>query len=119
VAYSQRDNPGRSTEPNWLMRALGATSDHGIDKHRLVGVVLVLVALLLILQNTKSTGLHFLFFTFQAPIWIMAVATLVAGAAAWELLKRGHRRRQAEAMEANHASSTGTPPLPPPPPTKR
>ena len=100
VAYSPSNPTGQPSEPNWFKRALGASADEGVDRHRVIGLVILVVALLLVLQNTKSAELHFLFFTFRAPIWIMAVATLVLGAVGWELVKRSRRRRHAEAVDA-------------------
>ena len=96
-------------EPNAFLRALGATPEHGVDGHRVVGLVVAVVALLLILQNSSSSELHFLIFSFRAPIWIITGITLVLGALGWELLKRGQRRRRVEAAKA-------APPPPPPPP---
>src|SRR5689334_4471273 len=98
-------------EPNAFLRALGATSEHGVDGHRVVGLVVAILALLLILQNSNSTELHFLTFSFRAPIWIITVIMLVLGALGWELLERG-RRRGAAAVQ-----SPPPPPPPPPPPS--
>ena len=39
----------------------------GINSHVVIGGVIAVLLIIFILQNTKSTSIHFLFFSFSAP----------------------------------------------------
>jgi uncharacterized integral membrane protein len=83
------------SEPSLLHRAFGSPDGEGLDTKRIVGVLIAVAVLLLIVQNGESAQLTWLFFDFSAPLWIMLLLTMVAGAASWELVKKGWRRRRA------------------------
>jgi uncharacterized integral membrane protein len=103
---NQPTTHGDGGRGKFVRRALGAKDGSGIDKHRIAVIVLAVAVFLLIVQNSERTRLKWLFFEFTAPVWVMGVATLVAGALGWELLKRGRHRRKVKAR------ATAT--LPPP-----
>lgn len=63
----------------------------------IVGAVITVAIALLIIQNGESARLDWLTFDFEAPLWIMLLLTLAAGAVVWETAKmlwhRGRRLR--------------------------
>ncbi len=60
-----------------------------------VGAAVAVAVVLLILQNGESAQIDWLWFHFQAPLWLILALTLVAGAITWELIKSSvHRSRQ-------------------------
>ncbi len=63
-----------------------------------VGVVVAVAATLLVVQNGRSTRLYWGVFSFDAPLWIFLVLTLVAGAVlGWAvpfLARRARQRRR-------------------------
>jgi uncharacterized integral membrane protein len=123
MAYSPAD-PTKRSQPNAFLRALGATPEHGVDKNRVIALIVIIVVLLLIVQNTGSTELHFLIFSFRAPVLIMAIVTLILGAVGWELVKRSRQRHKELGARASAAPQSPPPPPPPsspppPPPARR
>lgn len=48
-----------------------------IDGRLVVGAILLVVLLVFVFQNTDDTALTFLFFDFNAPLWLMLAITLV------------------------------------------
>jgi uncharacterized integral membrane protein len=62
-----------------------------------IGALITLAVVLLVVQNTESARLDWLFFHFNAQLWFILVLTAVAGAVAWELtrasLRHGRRLR--------------------------
>jgi len=102
--------PVAGTGPSPLARALGATDDHGVDRQRVAGVVAAIVVALLILQNGGRAEIHFLFWEFRAPVWLMMTLTLVLGAGIWELIRRtrGRQERKADLHPAS-GKRRGTP----------
>jgi uncharacterized integral membrane protein len=96
---SQPSSGSLPTGPNLILRALGATDEHGVSWHRIIGIAVALCVFLLIVQNSESTRLSWLFFSFSAPVWVMMVITLILGGIAWEFLRRGRwRRSQADPL---------------------
>ncbi len=54
--------------------------DGGINSHVVIGIVLAALLIIFILQNTASTSIHFLFFSFSAPLWlIIAIVAILGG----------------------------------------
>ena len=55
-------------------------------------VLLVVVALLFVVQNTEQTSFDFLWFQFEWPLWVMLVVFALVGAAiSWFLARRRRR----------------------------
>jgi uncharacterized integral membrane protein len=65
----------------------------GLHPAMLGAVVLALVAIAFIVQNTDRVEVHFLFFSKDAPLWLLllvtsAVAIAAAEVAGWSLRRR-------------------------------
>lgn len=62
------------------------------------GAGLTLAMTFFVVQNTRSTGLHWLWFSFEARLWIVLLGAFLAGAVASPLLmaawQRSGRHRQ-------------------------
>ena len=58
------------------------------------GIVLALAALDFVLQNRTPLTIHFLFFSFEARIWMALLITSVLAIVATELLSRVIRRNR-------------------------
>lgn len=56
--------------------------------------VLGLAALLFIVQNTKSVQFTFLWFEFNAPLWVMLIVFAVVGALVFWFIARRRRKRK-------------------------
>ena len=95
------ESPSGRAQPGALQRILGATEEHGVDKGRVLALVIGVVVLLLIVQNSGRAELHVLIFQFDAPVWVMMLITLVLGAAGWELARRSRQRRSAATKEGD------------------
>lgn len=71
---------------------------HLIARGFLLGAGLSLAMMFFVVQNTRTTGLHWLWFSFEARLWIVLLAAFLAGAVASPLLmaawKRSRRHRQ-------------------------
>jgi len=78
---STEQEPVRRTDERW--RPTGK---------QIIGAVIAVVALVAILQNTRAGHFSFLFFDFEAPVWICILVTFGAGVATGLLLAR--RRAQ-------------------------
>ncbi len=71
-----------------------------------IGTLVTVAVVLLIVQNGESARLDWLTLTFDAPLWIMLLLTLVSGAVVWELAKmlwhrsRRVRKEQKDAVKA-------------------
>jgi uncharacterized integral membrane protein len=61
-------------------------------KQIVIGVI-ALAVLLAVLQNTRKSNFSFLFFDFEAPVWIWFVATFGAGFAIGMLVARRRAER--------------------------
>lgn len=57
--------------------------------------LLALVALLFVVQNTKSVEFSFLWVTFTAPMWVMLIVFAAVGALIFWFLARRRRKRKA------------------------
>jgi uncharacterized integral membrane protein len=68
-----------------------------VDQVRRFGppAILGLVATLFVFQNTESVAFNFLWFDFNAPLWLMLVVFAVVGAIVFMGLQRRRRRRKA------------------------
>ena len=67
---------------------------------QIIAAVITAVALLAILQNTRTGHFSFLFFSFEAPVWIWLVVNFGAGFATGILVAR-HRARKAGTRDAS------------------
>ena len=71
---------------------------HLIARGFLLGAGLSLAMTFFVVQNTRSTGLHWLLFSFEARLWIVLLGAFLAGAVASPLLvatwQRSGRHRQ-------------------------
>lgn len=63
-----------------------------IDSRVVVGIVVLVVLLVFVFQNTEETPLHFLFFDFSAPLWLMLGLTVLLSLGVGYLLGRRRRR---------------------------
>jgi uncharacterized integral membrane protein len=67
-------------------------------KKQIIAVIIVVVALVFILQNTKKGHFHFLWFDFEAPMWIWLLLVFAGGVATGFLIaNRRAKRRAAQA----------------------
>ena len=64
-------------------------------KKEVIGAVIAVVALIAILQNTRTAHFSFLFFDFNAPVWIWLLAIFAAGFATGLLVARRRARQKA------------------------
>ena len=60
---------------------------------QIVAAVIGVVALIAVLQNTRRGRFSFLFFDFEAPLWIWIVAVFAGGFATGMLVARRRARR--------------------------
>jgi uncharacterized integral membrane protein len=71
---------------------------HLIARGFLFGVGLSLAMMFFVVQNTRTTGLHWLWFSFEARLWIVLLGAFLAGAVASPLLiaawQRSRRHRE-------------------------
>jgi uncharacterized integral membrane protein len=58
-----------------------------------VGAIVLVLLIVFIAQNPDDTRLHFLFFDFSAPLWLMLAITVVLSLGIGYLLGRRGRRR--------------------------
>jgi uncharacterized integral membrane protein len=58
-----------------------------------VAVVLVVIALVFIFQNTSSKRVHFLFWSMSMPAWIWLLVTFAVGVAAGSLFPWLRRKK--------------------------
>jgi uncharacterized integral membrane protein len=66
-------------------------------KRQIIAAIIAVVALLFIFQNTKKGHFHFLWFDFQAPVWIWLLFVFGGGVATGLLIaSRRAKRRAAE-----------------------
>ena len=65
---------------------------------QVIGAVIVVVALVAVLQNTRRGHFNFLFFDFNAPVWVWLLVNFGAGFATGLLVAR---------RRAHRASTTG------------
>jgi uncharacterized integral membrane protein len=62
---------------------------------QIIGAVIAVVVLIAILQNTRTSTFSFLFFDFEAPVWICVLVTFGAGVATGLLVAQRRARRPA------------------------
>lgn len=80
-----RQSPGDTAQGRRFLLSGGAIA-------AIVGVVLLVV---LMVQNTDRVTLHFLFWNFTWPLWLLTIVMALVGALVWFGLGvlRRHRRR--------------------------
>lgn len=64
----------------------------GINSHIVIGGVVAAALLIFVLQNRASTSIHFLVFSFSAPLWLILVIVAVLGALLDGVVMRGFRK---------------------------
>ena len=64
----------------------------GINSHVVIGGVIAVLLIIFILQNTKSTSIHFLFFSFSAPLWLIILIVAVLAALLDGVVGRAYRK---------------------------
>jgi uncharacterized integral membrane protein len=85
----------KSTASRPTVRAIDAKRKRAFRIGAGIGAAVAITVALLIFQNGQSAQIHWLWFHFNAPLWLMLASTLVAGAVTWELIKAAvHRSRQ-------------------------
>ncbi len=85
----------KPSSPRPTDRAVDAKRKHAFRVGVGVGAAVAIAAVLLILQNGESAQIDWLWFHFQAPLWLFLASTLIVGAVTWELIKSSvHRSRQ-------------------------
>jgi uncharacterized integral membrane protein len=92
-AGTRRENERRLAES-----ADRTARQHLIARGFLLGVGLSLATMFFVVQNTRTTGLHWLWFSFEARLWIVLLGAFLAGALASPLLiaswQRNRRHRE-------------------------
>ena len=83
-----QERPSDSTRPPAEGRRLGGGAIASLS-----GVGLLVIFMI---QNTERVTLHFLFWSFTWPLWLLTVASALLGALVWFGLgvMRRHRRRK-------------------------
>jgi len=64
----------------------------GINSHIVIGAVIAALLIIFILQNRASTSIHFLFFSFSAPLWLIIVIVAVLAALLDGVVSRAWRK---------------------------
>jgi uncharacterized integral membrane protein len=79
--------------------AAGSSAQEGFHptKKQIIAAIIAVIAVLFIFQNTGTGHFHFLWFDFQAPVWIWLLAVF-AGGVATGLLIASRRARKHEAQ---------------------
>ena len=93
--------PSPKPDPRRQTGGGSSSADGAISGHRILALVVGVSVLLLIVQNSESAKLEWLFFEFSAPLWIMLLLTLVAGGLIAILVQRGWRGRNRPAGRAS------------------
>jgi len=87
---------GAASEPMTIVaRALKSAQNNPFRIGMALGTIITVAIVLLIVQNGESAQLDWLVFHFRAPLWIMLMLTMAAGAVVWEMSKASwHRSRR-------------------------
>ncbi len=100
---SSGPDPNREAKPE---RTAGAAADrdpllkgHPFRVGFLIGVLVTVVVALLIIQNSETVQLEWLFLDFEWPLWVLLLLTFVAGMVAWQLMLYGIRRARKKASD--------------------
>jgi len=81
----------------------------GISPKQIIGVVIGVLAVIFVFQNTKKGSIHFLFWTMTMPGWVWLLLVFVAGVAVGLLLPRmraSARKKRDKARDKAAASTT-------------
>ena len=68
------------------------TGGSGINANIVIGGVVAVLLLIFILQNRIRVSVHFLFFSFRAPLWLIIVVAAVLGGLLDGFVVRGIRK---------------------------
>ena len=82
-------------------RVDGAKERSGISPMMILFIVLGVLAVVFILQNSDSQEINFLFFEFRAPLWVILFGLLVLGALLDRLVTYWMKRRKARQVAAD------------------
>jgi uncharacterized integral membrane protein len=61
------------------MSEVSRTGKRRISAGAIVAIVLAILGIIFIVQNTASSSIHFLFWTFSTPMWIWLAIVLLVG----------------------------------------
>jgi uncharacterized integral membrane protein len=64
-------------------------------KKQIIAAIIAVVALVFVLQNTNKGHFHFLWFDFEAPMWIWLLVVFAGGIATGLLIASRRARRKA------------------------
>jgi uncharacterized integral membrane protein len=64
-------------------------------RKQIIAAIIAVVAVLFIFQNTNRGHFHFLWFDFQAPVWIWLLLVFAGGVATGLLIASRRAKRQA------------------------
>ncbi len=106
MAEPQIDNPGPTyadgspsapiatphDDRDLLIDAERANAGHPLAWGLVGGALLVIAVLLLVVQNAETTDLEWLFFSVDAPLWVLTLVAFALGGLAWAVLQAGIRR---------------------------
>jgi uncharacterized integral membrane protein len=71
-----------------------ASERRGVSPSFVIGVVVAVLTVIFVLQNTRRTKVEFLAWDVRPPLWIVLLVTAVAAIVAGELLGTVVRRRR-------------------------
>ncbi len=80
---------------SYVTQGSGKASDGGPNTKMILSIVLGILALIFVVQNSKSGTIHFLLFKFTAPVWIAFLLILTAGAVVGYVLRGVRQDRKA------------------------
>jgi len=96
VSSDSLSEDAAAREPREVIeRALKSSGSRPFRVGLALGAVITVAIALLIIQNGESAQLDWLQFDFRAPLWVMLMLTLLAGAVVWETAKALWRRGRA------------------------
>lgn len=71
---------------------------------QIIGAAIGVLALVFVIQNSRRGSIHFLFFEFNAPVWIAFLVILVAGAIVGYILRGVRDGRKAASKRGSSAA---------------
>ena len=79
----------------------GEKSRSGISPTMIVFIVLVVVAIIFVLQNSESHKVNFLMVDFKAPSWVIFALLILVGVVLDRLLQYWMKRRKSRSARAD------------------
>lgn len=77
-------------------RSAGSQESWRPSPHQIIGVIVGILSLVFVAQNSKSSTIKFLLFEFTAPVWIAFLGILAAGAVLGFVLRGVWQDRRAD-----------------------